>query len=214
LGNAGGLGDLYLSTVYSLSKRKKWLTSILLGLKLPLNSGNIKVDGKSLPMQYQSSLGTVDIITGLSVSSKHWLFATGLQLPITGSNKNSFIPVYWNSVDADKYIPTNDFNRKADVLLKAVYVIGSAKKLNLNVGLLGIYHVEEDTYIDGNLSNNPIELTGSQGLTLNLISSLRYNISRKFSLGLSAGVPLVVRDIRPDGLTRKFSISPEFIFQF
>ncbi|MGF2413571.1 MAG: hypothetical protein ACQUYJ_14665, partial [Ferruginibacter sp.] len=66
----------------------------------------------------------------------------------------------------------------------------------------------------GNISNSPIALNGSEGLTLNGTTALHYTINHKFSIGLLAGVPFVVRDIRPDGLTRKFVVSPEFILKF
>jgi hypothetical protein len=71
-----------------------------------------------------------------------------------------------------------------------------------------------DTYVDGNTSNKPIEITGSDGLTLNVTGAGWYSFSNKFSIGLLAGAPVVVRDIRPDGLTRSFTISTEFIFNF
>ena len=214
LGNATGPGDAFLTAIYNISKTKKWQTSFLLGIKIPLNNGDIHEESKPLPMQYQSSLGTIDILAGVSVKNLHWLFATAIQQPLTGTNRNTFLPVYWNTAKADAYIPTNDFKRKGDVLLKAAYTFNTEKKLLVTTGLLGIYHLGRDTYINGNVSNNPIELKGSNGLTLNATASGNYKINNKFSLGLSAGVPFVVRDIRPDGLTREFVLSPEFIFHF
>jgi len=214
LGNATGLGDLFLSSTYSLAKKDNWQTSFLLGTKLPLNNADIRTGNKPLPMQYQSSLGTVDLLTGITVTGKKWLFATAFQQPLTGTNRNTFLPAYWNTAAANKYSPTNTFKRKGDVLLRAGYNLITKNKLHLNIGLLGIYHLGEDTYINGNVSNSPIALTGSDGFTLNGTAALRYKVNDKFSLGLSGGVPFVVRDIRPDGLTRKFVVSPEIIFNF
>lgn len=165
-------------------------------------------------MQYQSSLGTIDVIAGITLSNNKWAFAAAIQQPLTGTNGNTFLPIYWGTTEAAKYAPSNDFNRKADVLLRASYDVKSTKKWKVNVGLLSIYHVGEDTYIDGNVSNQPIALKGSQGLTLNGTLSVWYKTSNKFSFGLTAGVPFVVRDIRPDGLTRSFVASPEIIFHF
>ncbi len=87
------------------------------------------------------------------------------------------------------------------------------KKWSVTGGLLGIYHLGKDTYIDANTSAAPIPIKGSEGLTLNATAIARYQVSNKFSIGLSGGVPLVVRDVRPDGLTRKFVIAPEIIFK-
>jgi hypothetical protein len=87
-------------------------------------------------------------------------------------------------------------------------------KFNLKTSLLGIYHLSKDTYIDGNISNKPIKIEGSDGITLNGTLAAAYPLSPKFSISLSAGVPFIVRDIRPDGLTRSFSFSPEIIYHF
>ena len=214
LGNASGLGDLFLSATYSLPQKNNWQTSFLFGTKLPLNKGDIHAANKPLPMQYQSSLGTIDLLAGITISNKKWLFSTAIQQPLTGTNGNTFLPAYWNSPEANKYSPSNDFNRKGDVLLRTSYNLFTKRKLDINVGLLGIYHLGNDTYIDGNISNKPIALSGSEGLTLNGTAAIHYQLNSKFSIGVTGGVPFVVRDVRPDGLTRKFVISPEISFNF
>lgn len=214
LGNAFGLGDAYLSGTFSIKDKSSWKKSILLATKLPLNNSDIREGTRPLPMQYQSSLGTVDIIGGFSITNNKWAFATAFQQPVSGRNGNTFLPAYWNTVAALKYAATNDFNRKGDVLLRAGYNVVPNNKLNINLGLLGIYHLGKDSYIDGNISNKPIEIKGSDGLTLNGTAAAWYRVSDKFSIGLTGGVPFVVRDVRPDGLTRSFVIAPEFIFHF
>ena len=214
LGNATGLGDLFLSSTYTLDKKTNWETSFLLGTKIPLNNSDIRTGNKPLPMQYQSSLGTADLLAGISITNKKWAFATAVQQPLTGTNRNTFLPDYWNTAAANKYSPTNTFKRKGDILLKAGYTLITKNKLNLNIGLLGIYHLGRDTYINGNINNKPIELKGSEGITINGTAAVKYKLNNKFSIALSGGVPFVVRDIRPDGLTRKFVLSPEIIFNF
>lgn len=214
LGKARGLGDLFLAGTYSPISKDLWKISFVLATKVPLNTGDIRTGNKPLPMQYQSSLGTVDIISGFTLTNGKWLFATAVQQPLTGSNKNTFLPVYWNTKEANKYLPSNDFKHKGDVLLRAGYEILPSNKWKLNVGLLGIFHLGEDTYIDGNISNNPIAIKGSDGLTLNGTAALWYKVNNKLSFGLTSGIPFVVRDVRPDGLTRQFVISPELSFKF
>ncbi len=215
LGNAIGLGDLYLSGTYVFSHDNNyWKVSATAGAKLPLSQANLKVDDRSLPMQYQSSLGSIDIITGISLGNQQWQFAAGWQQPLTGKNGNNFLPVYFNNDKAARYIPSNDFNRKADVLLRGLYKRRINDRLDLKSGLLGIYHLGEDTYIDGNTSNQPIPIKGSRGLTLNASIAGWYAVSNKITFGLTTAVPLVVRDTRPDGLTRSFVISPEISWSF
>jgi hypothetical protein len=42
LGNAFGLGDVYLSGTFSTKGNSRWQKSILLATKLPLNNGDIR----------------------------------------------------------------------------------------------------------------------------------------------------------------------------
>lgn len=214
LGSAVGAGDVFLSATYSLPAKKALSSAFTLGTKLPLNQGNLKEDGRSLPMQYQSSLGTVDLIVGFAVASARWKWAAGWQQPLSGRNRNNFLPVYWNDAKAAAYPPTNDFNRKGDVLLRTTYAVVNRKSFRLEGGLLGIYHLGEDTYVDFNTSTRPIALAGSQGLTLNLTAAADVQLNQKWSLGFTGGVPLVVRDVRPDGLTRSFVFAPQLTYHF
>jgi hypothetical protein len=213
LGSAVGAGDVFLSGTYQLPTEKKWKTAFTLGGKFPLNQSNLKEGTLSLPMQYQSSLGTIDLIAGVSFSSDRWKWAAGWQQPLTGANRNNFLPVYWNDETAMKYPSTNDFNRKADVLLRSSYRVLEKKSLSLEAGLLGIYHVAEDTYVNANVSNRPISIEGSHGLTLNATAAFEFKAGDRITFGIIGGVPLVVRDVRPDGLTRSFVLIPNISFQ-
>ncbi len=214
LGNAFGAGDVIISGTYQVDPTKKWVTSFTLGTKLPLNQSNLKVNGLSLPMQYQSSLGTVDLIAGVAAESDKWQFASGLQQPVSGINQNHFLPVYYNQKEAAAYPSTNDFDRKGDVLLRANYKFTAQRKLQFSAGLLAIYHLGKDTYIDAGIQNSPIAINGSQGLTLNATGLLKYMVNKKLEIGITGGVPLVVRDVRPDGLTRSFVFAPHLNLQF
>jgi len=214
LGKAAGLGDVFLTGIYTPVNNSKWKLSFLFGTKLPLNSGDVRAENKPLPMQYQSSLGTIDVISGITITNTKWLFATAIQQPVSGINRNTFLPDYWQTPEADNYPPTNGFNRKGDILLRVAYTISTPEKWKLIVGLLSIYHLGQDTYVDGNISNNPIKIVGSQGLTLNGTVATWYKINTRFTVGLSGGTPLIVRDIRPDGLTRKIVVTPELILHF
>jgi hypothetical protein len=57
-------------------------------------------------------------------------------------------------------------------------------------------------------------IQGSAGLTLNLNAFLDYNITEKSGIQFSAGMPLLVRETRPDGLTRSFIASLEYKISF
>lgn len=212
LGSAFGLGDVFVSGIYNFTPRKAWQWSVSAGAKFALNNANLQDGGAALPMSYQSSLGTNDWIIGLSTHNKHWQFAAGWQQTLTGSNKNEYLPTLWWEEERI-YPPSRHLTRRADVLLRAAYKFDIGQSISINVGALGIYHVGNDKYDSLNLPTRlPIE--GSAGLTFNTTAGIWYHINPKFSIGVVGGMPLLVRDIRPDGLTRRFVFSPEITLQF
>lgn len=209
LGSASGPGDLFISATYEAKSKNKWKKYLLAGLKFPLNSSNLSFEGKPLPMQYQSSLGTFDFLAGYTYTNFKWTIAFGFQQPLTGSNKNAFLPTAWNTSFANGYPSTNLFKRKGDLLLRGGYNFKEKGKWKTNIGMLSIYHLGKDTYIDENISNKAVGLEGSQGLTINITAATSYQINKKLKIGISGGVPIIVRKIRPDGLTRSFVLAPE-----
>ena len=62
--------------------------------------------------------------------------------------------------------------------------------------------------------NDKKEIIGSQGLTLNGNAYLDYEINSKNIIQLNLGIPFIVRDIRPDGLTRSFIANIEYRIKF
>jgi len=214
LGTIAGLGDLFLSSTYLLNPTKRTQHSISLGAKIPLNDGNLKVNGKALPMQYQSSLGTFDLIVGYNIKYKRWSANAAWQQPLSNHNGNTFLPSVWNSEEANKYAPSNHFNRKGDVLARVGYQLVYNKKWKWLASVLSIYHLGEDTYLDPLVNNIPIKIAGSKGLTLNVTYVLSYPFNKWMSIGISGGMPIIVRKVRPDGLTRSFVITPDILFHF
>jgi hypothetical protein len=215
LGTAFGPGDIYLSASRTKALKGNWTFTPTLGVKIPLSQSNISEAGMPLPMQYQSSLGTFDVIAGLTFSDKHWQFSAGYQQPLTGKNKNGFLPEYWNGKpESMNYPSTFSFDRKGDILLRAARSFAKGNHLAFNAGLLAIYHLGEDNYTNPFEGNRVTAIDGSQGLTLNLTGAAYWQAGKRTRLGLTAGVPVVVRDVRPDGLTRSWVLAPEISWSF
>lgn len=212
LGNTLGAGDIYVNVTKSISTLNDWRISITVGLKAPLSNGGMRYNGHPLPMQYQSSLGTYDAIGGVTLTRKKWLFSAGYQQPLSGQNENGFLYAAWPGTDTKAYPQSNKFKRRADALLKAGYALTAGLKWTLTPGLLGVYHLGEDSYFDP-ATMSELSLTGSDGLTLNATLNVQYR-ANKWAFGMILGRPLVVRDIRPDGLTRSIVIAPEFSYNF
>ena len=63
-----------------------------------------------------------------------------------------------------------------------------------------IYHLKNDEYKDTNGIRKSIN--GSEGLTLNVNSVLRYKITKTAFFDLTVGLPVMSRTSRPDGLSQ------------
>lgn len=214
LGSVAGAGDLYLSAIVNPFRKDGFVPSFTAGLKFPLADGGMRRNGRGLPMPYQSSLGTTDLITGVTLSDGTWQFSLGWQQPLTSSNENVFSPEVWPGGEASEYFPSYMLKRKADILLRGVYGGEISRKISGSAGVLGIYHIGTDEYREPHSEMNYIRLKGSEGLTINVTGTFDWKISTSFTAGVTVGFPVVVRDVRPDGLTRSIVVAPEIRWSF
>lgn len=206
--NTYGLSDVYLNAAYKVNTA----FSLTAGVKIPLSDGNTTLNGQPLPMDYQSSLGTTDIIAGINIHIASLQLTAGIQQPLT-QNKNSFLAETGPSDPAlAAYQSTNQFRRKGDIMLRASYPIHFGSKVTLTPGILPVYHLGNDEYTD--LSGRTIEIEGSGGITLNGNLFLDYRLNSKNVFQLIFGMPFIVRDARPDGLTRSFVAGIEYSTSF
>jgi hypothetical protein len=204
-----GLGDVSLGVSYVISKSDgKYRTSVFFGSKLPVNDANKSVNGKGLPMVYQTSLGTYDLMAGINLSYQTWLFGLGYQQPF-GNNKNTFQYAIWEgNEDALQYFQSAYLKRGADVIARTDKYF-ELKKNQIKTGLVAIFRVVEDEIkIDDQLLY-PDE---SKGLTLNI--NLEYQIFMKNhdKIHISVAAPLITREYRTDGLTRTFVLALTYAF--
>ena len=213
LAKTNGPGDLFLSIDKGFANGRKWKKNVFAGLKIPTGSSNKKNSGQGLPMVYQPSLGSTDLLAGFSMTNHQWSFALAYQQPLTGANNNGFlVSKYTSSPLAVNYPSTNQFTRKADLVARMSRSFSAGSRWTLQPGLLGIYHTGSDRYQDD--TGRTLSIDGSTGLTLNALLNLQYQTSERSNIRFSAGTPMIVRAERPDGLTRKFVTAVEYVFRF
>ena len=87
-------------------------------------------------------------------------------------------------------------------------------RLAVQPGLLAIVHLANDTRGDGLEPPQRVTIEGSSGLTLNLTVDARYKLSDAWAIEAAFGSPLVVREVRPDGLTRSMVLNVGVRFGF
>lgn len=205
-GNLVNVGDLYSTIGFSVGKQNPEKFSLLAGVKIPLTRSDDKMQAKSLPMVYQTSLGTYDLVAGGSVLLARWDIQFAAQLPLINQNHNSYLAVFSSNPG---YLSTNSFRRKSDVLLRIDYPAHTGK-WTFHPNLLGIYHLGNDSYVDQ--SGVRTAINGSDGFTLNANLQANCILKKQQSIQFSLATPLVVRENRPDGLTRSFVASVAYSF--
>ncbi|MFN9665216.1 MAG: hypothetical protein ACK57C_01325 [Bacteroidota bacterium] len=205
---AFSVGDLFLNLNYRLTSQ----VQLTVGTKIPFSQANQSSNNLPLPMDYQSSLGTFDLILGLGYSLNKLQLVAAIQQPLS-QNKNQFLSsAYPINAPLRKFQSTNQFTRKGDVLLRIAYPVVLHSKIKMTASLLPIYHLGNDQFRDE--LNRLTDIQGSKGLTLNGNLFFDYAFNATNSLQLSLGAPFVVRDVRPDGLTRGFILNLEYKIKF
>lgn len=213
-----GLSDAFINANFKAHENIK----LTIGAKLPFTSANKLIpsngtmppSSRSLPMDYQASLGTIDFIFGVGFQFKKIQLAAAIQQPIT-QNSNTFAPNTISTIgysQLNQFQNTNQFKRSGDVLLRISYPFTVKERLIITPSLLPIYHLANDKYKD--FQNIKREIIGSQGLTLNGNLYFDYEINHKNTIQLNMGMPFIVRKSRPDGLTRSFIMNLEYKFSF
>jgi hypothetical protein len=217
LANTSGLGDISLCYTRNLQTSEKFDVNLSVGTKIPTNKSDKSIDGRPLPMYYQTSLGTYDFITGLSVISRNWLFATGIQIPLN-ENNNQFLWGRWTSSNEDqsyvqRYAKANELKRGTDVMLRAERNFRFSR-FNFSLGLLPIYRITRDQIKKGDGSPDPVYTKDAKGLALSGIATIGYSFNVKTGIKLLVGHKIVQRDVNPDGLTRELVSSFTYFYRF
>ncbi|MFM7328322.1 MAG: hypothetical protein ACKO3B_06275 [Bacteroidota bacterium] len=205
LGNTAGAGDLSLCLTRTVWSGDEWTLSSSVGAKVPVNRSNkTSGEGLPLPMYYQTSLGTYDGIAGLSLLSRKWLFATGIQVPFN-SNGNEFLWGKWSSrPDLTTYVGhygrANELKRGTDVMMRAERNFRFSR-LNASIGVLPIWRITRDEFVAG--QGIRVKQSGTTGMAMSAIATLGYNFGVKNGIRFLYGKKLTQRSVNPDGLTRR-----------
>ncbi len=206
--SASGISDFYLTANYAINKS----TTFTIGTKIPFSNGNKTNAGIALPMDYQPSLGTVDLIAGFGYEIKKIKLVVALQQPVT-QNSNQFLADGFPAGSFYKqFQSTNQYKRSGDILFRASYPLQLTNKITLTPSLLPIYHLANDAFTDINGTKQII--SGSQGFTINSNLYLDFSINQSNAISLNVGAPFVTRKSRPDGLTRSFVATLEYRIKF
>ena len=215
LANTSGLGDISLCVTRNIFTSEKFDVNFTIGGKIPTNQSDKNEDGFPLPMYYQTSLGTYDFITGISLINRNWLFATGIQHPFN-RNANQFLWNAWEGGPEDlayiqKYANAKELKRGTDVMLRVERNFRFSR-LNFTVGLLPIFRITQDEITDN--KGERVQPPGTNGMALSGILTTGYSFNVRSGIKLLLGHKIKQRDVNPDGLTRVFVSTLSYYYRF
>ncbi|MBB3698838.1 hypothetical protein KMW28_09335 [Flammeovirga yaeyamensis] len=201
-----GIGDITLSYSYQFFKNSIWSGNVVVGGKIPTNDANLELDGRPLPMFYQTSLGTYDALIGVSFYTKNWHFSVGYQHPLNALDNHEYDPFYWRDHPradwiANRYESTRHLDRKMDVSARLKYTIKTSK-WSIAPSVLGIYKLEKG-YVES-IENGNYLVDGSEGLTINTLIEGSYYFSPHLSITLLGAYAAQQRPKNPDALNRDY----------
>ncbi|MFY0607780.1 MAG: hypothetical protein JXR10_13770 [Cyclobacteriaceae bacterium] len=220
LGDTQGVGDFSISASRAFPLKNGASMGLTLGGKIPTGKSNIESDHEfgtgHLPMYYQISLGTYDLVFGLSYINEKWLFATGIQHPLVHQNENDFRWGKWAAHPDQEYILdydlANNLKRGTDVMLRAER---NFRFINFNIGIggLAIYRIKEDWRYN---FNTDIEegIDQTLGLAFNMLANVGYQINVNSGVKVIYGLKFVDREFNPDGLSRHDVTSLSYVYRF
>lgn len=239
LGETSSLGDISLSLTKNIKSTEDYHINATFGGKIPTNSSDLDDSNTDfttdsiraqLPMYYQTSLGSFDLVAGASYISKNWMFSTGIQVALT-ENENDFRWGQWENYpdplrnperqNAPNYVTeydlANDLKRGTDIMLRAERAFHFSK-WDIRVGLLPIFRITKDEVLDirpgSDTEGQRIKVDGTTGMALTGIGNVAYHFNTTQSVKLLYGLKITDRDINPDGLTRDNVVSISYVYRF
>lgn len=213
-----GMGDISLCLTRSLRSTERYELNLSVGGKIPSNDSDRKAtgrfEGNPLPMYYQTSLGTYDVISGLSLLTRNWLFATGIQIPLN-KNNNQFLWGQWPDYPDQNYVlkygRARELKRGIDVMVRVERNFRFSQ-FNYSVGLLPIYRITNDEITDA--AGQRFKPEGARGLAMSAIATAGYSLDVRNSMRLLVGHKIVQRKENPDGLTRELVVTVSYNHRF
>lgn len=206
LANTNGLADISYSYTHVLLLKNNFQLLGTLGGKIATNNSDKQsADDLPLPMYYQTSLGTYDIVAGLSFITRKWLLAAGYQQALN-ENGSQFRWAKWTTSEefptAHEYPVSWNLQRGKDVMFRVERNFRSTK-WNAYLGLLTIYRITKDEVSNGTAANR-VKVDGTTGAAITALTGIGYRFSTSVALKGMFGLKLLSRDVNPDGLSREF----------
>ncbi len=207
LGATAGFGDGILSVNKMVMLKSQNRLIFIVATRLKSNNADKSLNGKPLPMAYQTSLGTYDVIGGIQFYHNSWNLY-GAYLHSFGRNKNQYLNVPGKGNERFNYFESAYLKRGEDLILRFRQIYSLRKSINqISFAVMSVYRLFGDSIIRDEREEY---MEGSRGLTLNLIFSYITYTEKGSTVEWLIAFPVIDRKYRADGLTRNFLVSLRF----
>lgn len=191
------LSDPLIALGYEFPFNMKANFTLNAGFVLPSQNANRLDLGMALPMAYQSSLGSTDLLVGFTFEHEGLLMGLAFQQPLT-ENGNRYI-----NIGSPFGAPTSNYLRRgADLSLRLRQSIKLSRSVDAFFNVIPIIRVSDDRIIDENFEVQVIQK--SKGQTLNGSVGFVYSFRKYSYLIAEVGMPIYYRQVFADGSQRYF----------
>jgi hypothetical protein len=191
LGDVSGFGDLLILINQNVYSTENFHINLQGGAKFETGSDN----AEDLPQNYQSGLGSNDLLVGTSIRYYNFNAAVGYQF--AGLRNNNKLRV----------------KRGDDFLISAGYDFTIYDKSLVNFQLLMIKRLSQTSIID-TTHFVFINVPESDNLQINAALTFSYSVSESMRLKFFGAVPFKKRPVNIDGLTRSISLAAGVYLNF
>ena len=219
LASTQGLSDITLSFSRNLYFSEKNQINVTVGTKIPIGGVNKTNDaGIVLPMYYQTSLGTYDLVIGASWLTRGWLVGVGVQHAFNEIDSKFKWGLWANSEDkanANRYPVSQALKRGTDGMVRLERSFRFAR-FGFQVGGLAIYRFNKDEILDPK-TNVRILADETDGFAFTITGGANYNFNAQSTLKAGFGKKSfdgVSRPKNTDGLTREYVFTLGYEFRF
>jgi hypothetical protein len=206
-----GWGDTFFSFTRQLVVKDNFQLSATVGGKI--YTSMTKSDN-TMPLYQQTTLGSNDLMMGVSLISKKWMLGVGYQKPLNGT-LNDFQPTNFEGSAfeniARNYTASVGLFRGDDIALRVERNFRLAQ-WNFFIGTLNLIRVTPDQTLDS--EGKSTSVTGSTGLASNLLVGGGYQFNIHSGIRLLVAGKLTERAQNPDGLSRDFVAQLAYVVRF